>query len=165
MKKRIALKRLLFLLPMLPAAFIPATAQPNPPLCTEQSLVGTYSVSYAGWLTAETTPAYYSTILGVVSIFGDGTVSGSGAVSGMGPVTDYSISGTVDFHSDCVGTLTFPGTEIDRFIFIKGTGGNPDKMMVTISELAVPGIYPSALGTWTKISSKPGVMTWENERE
>jgi hypothetical protein len=156
------MKRFILLIPLLCAI---AAAQPT---CGLGSVVGTYAVSYIGWVTIAlpgTPPMTISgTIVGVVSIDWNGKLSGGGAVSGLGPVADYDIPGTVEIKSDCTGTLRMKpkprsggpvGTEIDRFVF------SPDDktLIVTIVDLG-PGIYPAMVGTWKRISPVPNSANW-----
>jgi hypothetical protein len=156
------MKRLMLLIPLLSAV---AAAQGH---CTlMNAAVGTYAVSYIGWVTVgqgASSVTIPGTIVGVISIRWDGTLSGGGAVSGMGPVTDYDISGTVELKPDCTGTLRMKPkrkaggpaeTEIDRFVFV------PDqKMLVTTIVDMGAGFYPAITGTWRRISPWPDAASW-----
>jgi hypothetical protein len=142
-----------------------AAAQIN---CTMTSIVGTYAVSYIGWVTMvvpNAAPATFSgTIVGVMSIGYDGKLTGGSAVSGLGPVADYDSSGTVEIKSDCTGTFRFTSKpraagaaepETDRFVFIS----SDRTFFVTVVDLG-SGMYPAMAGTWKLISPVPNAANW-----
>lgn len=144
-----------------------AAAQPN---CSVNTVVGTYAISYLGWLTVvvpNAPPATYSGgILGIVSIDWSGNVVGTGAVAGMGPITDYDVSGTITIKSDCTGTIRLTGqpkgssgpptmVEVDRFVFLRDL----DEFRLTIWDMG-PGVYPALFGTWKRIARAPDAAAW-----
>ena len=157
------MKRLMFLLLM---AFAVASAQP---VCSLDTIRGTYAVSYYGALTMmqQGAPPMTATggIVGVLSIDYSGVVSGLGAVSGLGPVTDYEVAGTAQFTNNCTGKISmkmrpkgakdWTGAEVDRFV------ADPDgKTLVVIVVDMGQGVYPAIQGTWNKISSVPNAVSW-----
>jgi hypothetical protein len=156
------MKRVILLVLMLSAV---AAAQIN---CTMTSIVGTYAVSYIGWVTMALpgggSATFSGTIVGVMSIGYDGKLTGGSAVSGLGPVADYDSSGTVEIKSDCTGTLRYKSKpraggavepETDRFVFIPG-----DKsLFATVVDLG-SGMYPAMAGTWKPISPVPNMANW-----
>ena len=144
-----------------------ASAQPA---CTSSSIVGTYVVSYMGWLTTQAPNAAPVTvsggIFGVVSIGYDGKLSGAAAIAGMGPVVDYVVTGAVDINSDCTGSLRLSGKvratnqpgmpyEVDRFVFLPDLG----ECRLIITDMGA-GVYPALLGTWKRISPMPNAAKW-----
>jgi hypothetical protein len=156
------MKRLILLVLVLSAV---AAAQNT---CSMSSIVGTYAVSYIGWVTMvvpNAAPATFNgTIVGVMSIGWDGKLSGAAAVSGLGPVADYDSSGTVEIKSDCTGTLRYKSKpraggsvepETDRFIFIP----SDRSMFVTVVDMG-PGMYPAMAATWKQISVVPNAAAW-----
>ncbi|MGD0873214.1 MAG: hypothetical protein ABSB88_27025 [Bryobacteraceae bacterium] len=160
------MKRLILLIPLLAMV---AAAQMN---CNAQNMVGTYAVSYSGWITVPMPGAapvtVPGTILGVISIGYDGKVNGGGSVAvAPAPSTDYDVSGTIQVNSDCTGTLrlsTKPkpggpaGTQVDRFVFHL-----EEKTllttMVSINNGYADG-YPAVLGTWKRLSAQPNAASW-----
>jgi len=140
------------------------------PVCTANSLVGTYVVSYFGWLTIAMPNAAPITgsgmIFGIISIGYDGKMTGAAAISGSGPVTDYDVTGTIQVNADCTGSLRLTGkargtnqqpmpNELDRFVFLPETG----EARAIISDMG-PGLYPALMGTWKRISSMPNAAKW-----
>jgi hypothetical protein len=138
--------------------------------CTLSSIVGTYTVSYIGWVSMATPGGTMvtlpGTIVGVISIGYGGGLSGGGTVSvaGMGPTADYDIFGTATVNSDCTGTLKMKpkpraggpaGTQTDRFVF------NPvDRSLVTTTVDMGPVYYPTLVGTWKQVSVVPNAAAW-----
>ncbi|MGC9970555.1 MAG: hypothetical protein ABSE56_08185 [Bryobacteraceae bacterium] len=138
--------------------------------CGVHTVVGTYVMSYIGWLTVmvpDTPPANYSGgIFGIASIDGAGKVTGTGAIGGMGPVTDYDVSGTITIKPDCTGAIQLTGkpkgssgpatmTEVDRFVFLPDLG----EFRLIVWDLG-PGVYPAMLGTWKRIAPVPNYAEW-----
>jgi hypothetical protein len=155
------MKRVILLVLMLSAV---AAAQIN---CTMTSIVGTYAVSYIGWVymaqPGGTLVALPGTVVGVVSIGYDGKLSGGAAVSGMGPVVDFDISGTTEIKSDCTGTLRMKpkpraggpaGFETDRFVFIP----SDKSLFTTIVDMDYG--YPASNSIWKQISPVPNAAAW-----
>jgi hypothetical protein len=141
--------------------------------CTLSSIVGTYAVSYIGWVSLAqpggTMVTLPGTIVGVISIGYDGKLSGGGTTSmaGMGPAADWDISGTATVNSDCSGTLKMTpkpraggpaGSQTDRFVF----NSYDRSLLTTIVDLAQGQVvfYPAIVGTWKQVSAVPNTAAW-----
>jgi hypothetical protein len=104
MTRNLTLKAVLSALVLSSLAF----GQYNNSSCTNESTIGTYAVSCAGFITpAANAPSLPFTILGTVSGDKDGNFSGLATTSVEGAVFPQAVAGQANTKPDCTGSITY----------------------------------------------------------
>ena len=150
------------------AAQTPASRLPE---CSLPNLVGTYAVTYQGWLAVPVPNApptqIPGAIMGVQSISSTGAITGN--VTAIFPsgkaVHELTPGSVVAVKPDCTGTLTLlprkkgtsdtPLKETHRFVYLRESGE-----LVTIMDEREGGVIPMMLGSWKRMASWPNAADW-----